>query len=119
MAGQENLIPLNKRSKEQQRQIQKKGGKARAKQMKQEKTFREIAKAIMPSVVESEEMRAIARSFGLSEDVNVKMMTVLGMIRAACNGDVKAFDRLAELIGEQSEGNNGNLEKLIEGLKNE
>ena len=47
------------------------------------------------------------------------MMTVLGMIRAACNGDVKAFDRLAELIGEQSEGNNGNLEKLIEGLKNE
>ena len=42
MANEQNLIPLNKRSKSEQREIQSSGGKARAKKINDRKIFKEV-----------------------------------------------------------------------------
>lgn len=45
--GHENLIPLNKRTKEMQREIQSMGGKARAEKHRRDATFRELINDIL------------------------------------------------------------------------
>ena len=116
MANEQNLIPLNKRPKSEQRAIQKKGTKASRERRAEIKTFREITKAVLPSIVDDEDIVEIARKYGIKGDVNLKLLTVLGIIKAAASGDVKAFDRIMELTGEQDNGENGMMEKLIKGL---
>lgn len=116
--NEKNLIPLNRRPKSEQREIQRKGTKASAKKRAEEKTFRELAKAVLPTVISDDEMKEQARRFGIDEEVSVKMLTVIGVIKSACSGDVKAFEKLEQLIGEE-QADNGQIEKLVEGLKNE
>ena len=112
-----NLKPV--RSTEEARRRGANGGRKSGETRRKQKTFREIAKAIMPTMIKDEEMQKVARAFGIEDDVSVKMLTVLGVIRAACGGDVKAFDRLVELLGEQEGEESGKMESLIKGLKNE
>lgn len=119
MANEKNLIPLNKRSKSEQRAIQAKGGKASGKKRKEIKTMQEIAKSVLPTVVTDEDMTLIARKFGISGEVNIKLLMILGIIKAGCDGDVKAFDKVLELIGEQNDNSMGELTNIIRGFQQE
>ena len=119
MANEENLIPLNKRAKSLQREIQSKGGKAKAKKEKEQKTYREIAKAILSATITDEKILDEMKAFGI-EDNNVKAYTLLGMIKASSNGNHNAFDRLMELTGEDAENVSNQQKKhdvLIEAIK--
>lgn len=115
--GMDNLIPISNRTKDEQREIQRKGGKASGKKRKQQKTFRELTAAILPTIVTDDDMTATARKFGITGEINVKLLSVLGVVKAACSGDIKAFEKLMELAGEGDTDGNGMLDKLIQGLK--
>lgn len=116
MANENNLIPQNKRTKSEQREIAKKGGKASGKKRKEQKAYREIAKAVLSTKVEDDELLALAAQFGV-ENPDVKTMTLLGMVRAAAKGSHNAFDRLVELTGEKETDSNADvmskLDKVI------
>ncbi len=112
----ENLIPLNERTKKEQREIAKKGGIASGKVRKEQKTYREMAKAMLSATITDENMLNELKAFGLSE-TDIKAYTLLGMIKASANGSHNAFDRLMELTGEATQITTTEEEKQIELLK--
>lgn len=112
----ENLIPLNKRAKNVQREIRSKGGKARAEKIKEQKTYKEMAKAMLSATITDEKMLNELKAYGISEK-DIKAYTLLGMIKASANGSHQAFDRLMELTGEATQITTSEEEKQTELLK--
>lgn len=82
MANEENLIPLDKRTKSEQREIAKKGGIASGASRRAYKSLKQAAKAFF------------------KENENAAMAVVQAMYQEALDGNVKAVDKLQDLIGE-------------------
>lgn len=115
MANEKNLKPV--RTKSEARERGKKGGKASGESRRKKKTYRELTQAMLSAKVDNEEMKAIALQFGI-KDLDVKTLTLLGMIRAAAGGSHNAFDRLVELSGEnESTDDEGLMNDLLKEFK--
>lgn len=112
----ENLIPLNKRTKSEKREIAKKGGKRSGEVRREQKTYREMAKAMLSATITDENMLNELKAYGLTE-TDIKTYTLLGMIKASANGSHNAFDRLMELTGEASQTTTSEEEKQTKLLK--
>jgi hypothetical protein len=106
--AQKDLIPLNQRTKEEQKKICSKGGKKSGEVRREQKTYRDMAKAMLSATITDENILNELKAYGLSE-TNVKAYTLLGMIKASGNGSHNAFDRLMELIGEKEQNQNENV----------
>ena len=106
--AKKDLIPLNQRTKEEQKKICSKGGKKSGKVRREQKTYREMAKAMLSATITDENILNELKAYGLSE-TDVKAYTLLGMIKASGNGSHNAFDRLMELIGEKEQNQNENV----------
>ena len=103
-----NLIPFSERTESEQREIRSKGGKQSAKNRREQKTYRDMAKAMLSATITDENILNELQAYGLSE-TDVKAYTLLGMIKASGNGSHNAFDRLMELIGEKEQNQNENV----------
>ena len=106
--AQKDLIPLNQRTKEEQKKICSKGGKKSGEVRREQKTYREMAKAMLSATITDENLLNELKAFGITE-TDVKAYTLLGMIKASGNGSHNAFDRLMELIGEKEQNQNENV----------
>ena len=82
MANEQNLKPLNTRTKSEQREIAKKGGKARAQKLKEQKTLKEELLALL---AEGDTQKKIS----------------LALIKKALNGNVKAFEMIRDTTGQK------------------
>ena len=82
MAGSDNLIPLNKRTKEEQRAITTAGGIASGESRRARKTLKEELLLL------------------LSEGDTQKTVSV-ALLKKAMDGDTKAFEVLRDTIGEK------------------
>ena len=106
--AQKDLIPLNQRTKEEQKKICSKGGKKSGEVRREQRTYRDMAKAMLSATITDEDILNELKAYGLSE-TDVKAYTLLGMIKASGNGSHNAFDRLMELIGEKEQNQNENV----------
>ena len=88
MANEKNLIPLPERAKDEQREIQVKGGKARAKQMKERKTIAEGLKAILNEKTPDKKMTK-------QEAILIKAVK-----KIFDDPDIRDIRTLAEVLGE-------------------
>lgn len=95
MANEENLIPFDKRTENEQREIAKKGGKASGVSRRQTKSLKQAAKIF----------------FG--ENPNATMEIILAMYQEALDGNVKAVDKLQDLIGETVQREELSLKKNL------
>lgn len=86
MANEKNLIPLNKRSKKVQRDIQEKGRKANKEKIQARKSLRE-------------ELLAILEKGDTQEKLS------LSLIQEALKGNTKAFEVIRDTIGEKPKEN--------------
>lgn len=93
--GKENLVPLDKRTKEEQRKIAQKGGIASGEARRANKNLASLAKSIAqqpaPEKLKSQIMRA-----GLAiddEDMTCNAAIVAGVYGKAISGDDRAVDR--------------------------
>ena len=86
MANEQNLIPLNKRSKKVQREIQEKGRKANKAKIEKRKTLRE-------------------ELLSLLEKGDTQQKLSLALIQEALNGNTKAFVAIRDTIGEKPKEN--------------
>ena len=111
-----NLIPLNQRTKSEQREIARQGGIKSGEVRREQKSYREMAKVMLSATITDENILNELQAYGLSE-TDVKAYTLLGMIKASGNGSHNAFDRLMELIGEKEQNQNenviANLDKVL------
>lgn len=95
-----NLIPMNKRTKEEQREIAKKGGIASGKVRRRKRTMKEAAQLILNGKP-PEQFNALLEEYGIEEKDSTNLMLV--MIKAAqmaANGNLKAAEFLRDTIGE-------------------
>lgn len=85
MANEQNLKPQNKRTKSEQREIAQKGGRASGVSRRKRKTLKEELMLLLEE-----------------GDYQSKLCTALmkGAIKAAENGDAKAFNTIRDTIGE-------------------
>lgn len=111
-----NLIPFSERTESEQREIRSKGGKQSAKNRREQKTYREMAKAMLSATITDENILNELKAYGLSE-TDVKAYTLLGMIKASGNGSHNAFDRLMMLVGEETQATTSEQEKQANLLK--
>lgn len=86
MANEQNLIPLNKRSKKVQREIQEKGRQANKAKIEARKTLRE-------------------ELLSLLEKGDTQNKLSLSLIEKAMTGDTKAFEVIRDTIGEKPKEN--------------
>ena len=105
-----NLIPFSERTESEQREIRSKGGKQSAKNRREQKTYRDMAKAMLSATITDENILNELKAYGLSE-TDVKAYTLLGMIKASGNGSHNAFDRLMMLVGEETQTTTSEQEK--------
>jgi hypothetical protein len=82
MANEKNLIPMNERTEEEQREIARKGGIASGASRRAYRSLKQAAKAF----------------FKENDDAAMRMIQAL--YEEAEKGNVKAIDKLQDLIGE-------------------
>ena len=108
--AKKDLIPLNQRTKEEQKKICSKGGKKSGEVRREQKTYRDMAKAMLSATITDKNILNELKAYGLSE-TDVKAYTLLGMIKASGNGSHNAFDRLMMLVGEEAQTTTSEQEK--------
>ena len=88
MTNEQNLIPLNKRTKNDQRKIAKKGGKKSGESRRNKKTLRELLEIAL----------SLKDEFSGEE---LKFELVKSLIEQAIKGNIKAFEVIRDTIGEK------------------
>ena len=110
LLAQKDLIPFNQRTEEEQKKIASMGGKKSGEVRREQKTYREMAKAMLSATITDENILNELKAYGISE-TDVKAYTLLGMIKASGNGSHNAFDRLMILLGEETQTTTSEQEK--------
>jgi hypothetical protein len=114
--AKKDLIPFNQRTEEEQKKIASMGGKKSGEVRREQKTYRDMAKAMLSATITDKNILNELQAYGLSE-TDVKAYTLLGMIKASGNGSHNAFDRLMMLLGEETQATTSEQEKQANLLK--
>lgn len=100
--GHENLIPLNKRSKEAQRKIQSMGGQASKEAARRKKSLKELTQMLLENPVVSEEAKAQIKLLFPNVDTedltNGMAMTANILLSAITSKDLKEKVKAAEYL---------------------
>lgn len=100
--GEENLIPFDKLTEEQQREISRKGGIASSIAKKQKKTMREQMEMLLSLPLKNEGLKAQIQELGIGdEEVTNQMALLLAMYKKGLHGDVQAFNAIQATAGEK------------------
>lgn len=100
MAGENNLIPTNLRTKEEQREITRKGGIASGKARRDKRTMRETLAMLLEMQMKDKSGKP-ATSPITGKPVSIKEAIVTKTISKAVTGDQKAVDTIISLLGEK------------------
>ena len=101
MANEQNLIPLNQRSKSVQREIQEKGRKANKEAHREKAQLKSAVKLLLSLPVKDPNIKKQLSALGMSDkDIDNSILPALGLFKKACKGDSSAARLLAELNNE-------------------
>lgn len=101
MPNEENLIPLNRRTKGERRKIATMGGIASGEARRARKTARQCAEIYLSlPVSDMRKWNKMSRDGVDPDDIDNMMLMVAAMTKAAQSGDVAAFNTLLKVLGE-------------------
>ena len=135
MANEQNLVPINERTKSEQREIASAGGKASGKARRRKKSLKQKMQLLL-SLPPAENDQTELSAMGVDpDDMDNEMVLVKALFLAAAAGDTRAFDRIQDVLGrsvareelalkkqeakKRNTPSNGKLEELISGLQEE
>ena len=124
MAGEENLIPFSKRSKEEARAQGRIGGKASGESRRRKRSLKEAADLFLSlPVTDAKTFNAMAKAGVNPEETDYQMAVIVGLTMKAIKGDAKAAKTVIDLLGESATDNQPQQEikdhsALIEAIKN-
>ena len=101
--GYANLIPMNKMTEAEQREIARKGGKASAESRKRRKTAKEIAQTILSTQLNAAQIEEIldgAKDL-IGEDKSAYAVMIAKMVQEANRGNVQAFTAVRDTAGDK------------------
>ena len=100
--NEDNLIPMNERSKEEQRKIATMGGIASGESRRLKKTMKEQAELLLSLSNNNPEILCQMKGLGIdTENQTNQMALIIAMYLKASQGDVQAFNTLQATIGEK------------------
>lgn len=97
-SGHENLIPLNQRTKVEQRKIASAGGKASGEARRKKADFRKTLNTLLTAEIDSPEWSPMLEALGL--DSTLESAVNAAMIKEALMGNVKAYEAIAKYSGQ-------------------
>lgn len=117
--GSENLVPLNKRTKDEQRKIGKKGGEASGKARRKKKALKETMQMLLELPVYDNKAYNKMSGFGIDiSDIDNNTRLMYSLLQKAFMGDVAAIKEVRSIIGEDVNADvMDKLDELIEGIK--
>ena len=100
-----NLIPQCERTKDEQREIARKGGIASGIARREKKTVQKILGDFLDlGITQNRTLEALARKAGLSTDGSIKdLVTAVCVLNTLKKGDISELEKIAKLLGEQTE----------------
>lgn len=104
MAGEENLIPFSERTKEEARELGRRGGKASGAARRRKRSLKEAADLFLSLPVEDKRRwNKLARRYLDAEDIDNQMAMVVALWDGAVGGDARSAKVLIDLLGKDSE----------------
>lgn len=115
MANEQNLIPLNKRTKKEQREYQKKGGQKSGEVRRNKKLLKDYMETLlgMPSQV-PKQVRTMSKMGIEAEEMSNKMALTVALFIKATSGDVSAIKEIRNLIGEEESISDDEVVNIID-----
>ena len=100
-----NLIPQNKRTKEERREIARMGGIASGKARREKQKTQQILSDLLSIKNKNLAMfQKLASKLGLDGDTSIhEVFTMVCLLNAVKKGDLQDLERLSKLLGEQTE----------------
>lgn len=95
--GQENLIPMSERSKEEVREIASRGGVNSGLVRKEKATMKKTLEMLVDEIAKIE---------GNEDKLTYKQLATLGLIKGAIDGKADNYKTMLEVLGELQQDNN-------------
>lgn len=100
--GTENLISLTNRTKEEQREIAIKGGKASGEARRKNRNMKECLKMLLSLDVKSPKAREQLKALGIDdEEMTNQMALMVSMLNKALKGDKGCAEFIRDTSGQQ------------------
>ena len=100
--GIENLIPQSERTKEEQREIARKGGIASGKARKEKRDRKQRAAELFDLTMQGAGVEKIKKFFNINDNLTAYETMVLScFMKAMQKGDANALEKLLKISGEQ------------------
>lgn len=120
MPNEQNLVPLNQRTKSEQRKIQSAGGVSSGVSRRRKRSLKECADLYLSLPPANKRLWNKISWQGVEpEEIDNQMAMIIGLTERAINGDAKAAKVIIDLIGEKpsdEKNQDGMLADLIDGL---
>ena len=101
--SREDLIPVNKRTKEEQKEIARKGGKASGVARRQKKALSDLARMIAEAPASAKDTKALARIGIEEESATNNARVVAAVFEEAVSGNIKAVEKWEEYTEEAAD----------------
>lgn len=120
MANEQNLIPLNKRTKSEQREYARKGGKKSGEVRRKRKAMKEQMEMLLSLPFKSKKQFNFMKELGIEEDnIDNQMALIVAMYGKALKGDVQAFNTIREVVQDEKTVKDEDRVQIINDLPNE
>lgn len=100
--NEQNLIPQNKRTKSEQREIAQKGGVASGVARREKKALKTTLEMLLSMPIEDGKLEDVDKIKSLAslggKNISVQEAIVLKALQLALNGDIKAFNAIADIL---------------------
>ena len=117
MANDQNLIPLDKRTKEEQRAIQSEGGKASGAARRRKRLLKDAVDYYLSlPVTDSKVFNKLVKHGVETDDIDNQMAMIVGLHARATLGDAKAAKVLVDILGEHSSTSDDEGVQIVDNL---
>lgn len=109
--AKEDLIPLNKRTKEEQKEITQKGGIKSGEVRREKAKMKSAVKLLFSLPVKDPKIKEQVKALGIDDkDIDNSILPIIGLYNKAIKGNVQAARLLAELNDENQVQGTANME---------
>lgn len=106
MANEQNLIPLNERSQRERKEISHKGAIASNNAKREKRLLKQQFEMLMELGLNEDGLKQKIMSLGITEnETTIQMGLCVSMVQQALNGDIKAFEIIRDILGENPKNN--------------
>ena len=117
MPNEKNLIPMDRRSQSEARDLGQKGGIASGISRRRKRSLKEAADLYLSLPVSDRKMwNKISRRGVDPEDIDNQMAMIIGLTMAATAGDAKAAKVVVDLLGEDAHSEEASVHPLVSDL---